>query len=89
MITYALYLAFGAYGLAMLFCLYRVIAGPTLPDRILALDTMTVNVIALLTLFGLLHGTAMFFEATVLFAMLGFVSTVAFAKFILRGDVIE
>ncbi|TWI34398.1 K+/H+ antiporter subunit F [Paracoccus sulfuroxidans] len=89
MIAYALWLAFAAYGVSLLFCLYRIVVGPTIPDRALALDTMTVNVIALLTLFGIQHGTTMFFEASMLFAMLGFVSTVAFAKFVLRGDIIE
>ena len=62
---------------------------PGVPDRILALDTMTINMIALLTLFGIRQGSAMYFEATLLFAMVGFVSTVAYAKFILRGNIIE
>ena len=58
-------------------------------DRLLALDTMVINTIALLVLFGIAENTAIFFEASVLFAMVGFVSTVAYAKFILRGDIIE
>ncbi|TRW99121.1 K+/H+ antiporter subunit F [Paracoccus sp. M683] len=89
MIEYALNFAFACFGLAQLFCLYRVVIAPGVSDRVLALDTMTINMIALLTLFGILHGTAMYFEATLLFAMVGFVSTVSYAKFILRGDVIE
>lgn len=89
MIGYALYFAFSCYGVALLFDLYRVIIAPGVPDRILALDTMTINMIALLTLFGIREGTEMYFEATLLFAMFGFVSTVAYAKFILRGDIIE
>ncbi|AUH32848.1 K+/H+ antiporter subunit F [Paracoccus tegillarcae] len=89
MIGYALYFAFACFGISQLFCLYRVVFSPGVSDRVLALDTMTINMIALITLFGILHGTAMYFEATLLFAMVGFVSTVAYAKFILRGDVIE
>ena len=89
MIEYALLFAFACYGIALLFNLYRVMIAPGVPDRILALDTMTINMIALLTLFGIRQGSAMYFEATLLFAMVGFVSTVAYAKFILRGNIIE
>ena len=66
-----------------------MVRAPGLPDRLLALDTMTVNAIALLALFGIDRGTGLYFEAALLFAMVGFVSTVAYAKFILRGDIIE
>lgn len=85
----ALWFAFGCFGLAQLFCLYRIVYSPGLSDRVLALDTMTINMIALITLFGIQQGTTIFFEPTMLFAMVGFVSTVAFAKFVLRGDIIE
>jgi multicomponent K+:H+ antiporter subunit F len=89
MIGIALAFAYGCFGLAMLLCLFRAIRGPGLPDRVLALDTMTLNAIALLTLFGIDRGAGLYFEAALLFAMLGFISTVAFAKFVLRGDIIE
>lgn len=89
MIAYALGFAFACFGIALLFNLYRVVIAPGVPDRILALDTMTINMIAILTLFGIREGTQMYFEASLLFAMVGFVSTVAYAKFILRGDIIE
>ena len=89
MIAYAIAFAFGCFGIGLLFNLYRVVIAPGVPDRILALDTMTINMIAILTLFGLREGTEMYFEASLLFAMVGFVSTVAYAKFILRGDIIE
>lgn len=89
MIYYALLFALTCYGIALLFNLYRVVIATGVPDRILALDTMAINMIALLTLFGIREGTAMYFEASLLFAMVGFVSTVAYAKFILRGDIIE
>lgn len=89
MIAYALGFAYACFGLAMLFCLYRVVRAPGLTDRVLALDTMTVNAIALLTLFGIDKNTGIYFEAALMFAMVGFISTVAYAKFMLRGDIIE
>lgn len=89
MIGYALYFAFICFGMGLLFCLYRVVFAPGVSDRVLALDTMTINMIALIALFGILHDTTMYFEIMLLLAMVGFVSTVAYAKFILRGDVIE
>ena len=89
MIHYALMFATACFGLALLFNLYRVIRAPGITDRILALDTMTVNFIALLLLFGMARDTLLTFEAGLFFASFGFVSTVAYAKFILRGDIIE
>ena len=89
MLTYALYFAFGCYGLGLLFCLWRIAKGPDSADRILALDTMVINVIALLVLYGIWRGTAVYYEAWMLVAMVGFVSTVAYCRFVLRGDIIE
>lgn len=89
MIGYALFFGFGCFGLALLFNLYRLAVGPHIADRILALDTMIINSIALLILYGILEGTAVYFEASMLFAMVGFVATVAYCRFILRGDIIE
>ncbi|MGO1121023.1 K+/H+ antiporter subunit F [Rhodovibrionaceae bacterium A322] len=89
MITYALMFAFGCFGLALLFNLYHLARADKVADRILALDTMVINAIALLTLYGILHGTRVYFEASMLFAMVGFVSTVAYCRYILRGDIIE
>jgi multicomponent K+:H+ antiporter subunit F len=81
--------AAGGFGLAMLFSLWRLLRGPTLPDRILALDTLYVNAMALLVLVGIRFGTALYFEAALVIAMLGFVGTVALSKFLLRGDIVE
>jgi multicomponent K+:H+ antiporter subunit F len=89
MITAALFFAFGCYGLALLLALWRIVRGPTSADRILALDTMVIDVIALLVLYGIWRGTAVYFEAAMLVAMVGFVSTVAYCRFVLRGDIIE
>jgi multicomponent K+:H+ antiporter subunit F len=67
----------------------RLAAGPTLPDRILALDTLYINAIAFLVVFGVRVESAIYFEAALLIAMMGFVGTVALAKYLLRGDIIE
>lgn len=89
MIAAALTFAFACYGIGVLICLWRVIFAPSIPDRVLALDTMVVNTIALIVIYGISIGTGLYFEAAMLFAMTGFVSSVAYAKFILRGDIIE
>ncbi|KZY39149.1 K+/H+ antiporter subunit F [Roseovarius sp. HI0049] len=89
MITYALYFAFAAVGLSQVLALWRLLIGPGSGDRVLALDTISVNAVALIVLYGILNRTQVYFEAALLIAMLGFVSTVAYARFILRRDVIE
>lgn len=89
MITYALGFALVCFGLGLVLNLWRLVFGPTMADRALALDTMVVNVIALLVLYGIASGLGINFEAAMLFALTGFVSTVAFCKYLLRGSVIE
>jgi len=79
----------GAIVAAMFLNLWRLVAGPELTDRILALDTLYVNTIALLMLVGIRIGSDIFFEAALLIAMMGFIGTVAFCKYILRGHIIE
>jgi multicomponent K+:H+ antiporter subunit F len=76
-------------GVSLLLNLWRLLMGPTFPDRILALDTMYINSIALIVLYGIKVSSGLYFEAALLIAMLGFVSTVAVCKFLLRGDIIE
>ena len=75
--------------LALLLNLYRLLRGPTLPDRALALDTMYINTIGLIVLYGISSDSKLYFEAAMLIALIGFVSTVAVAKYMLRGDIIE
>lgn len=89
MIEMALIFAFGCFALGLLLNLWRVAVAPGIPDRVLALDTMVINVIALMVLYGIWQGTAIYFEAALLFAMTGFISTVAYARYLLRGDIIE
>ena len=89
MLSWALDIAFAMVGIALLLGGWRVLAGPTLSDRILALDTLYINSIALIVLLGIHLGTTIYFEAALLIALIGFVSTVAVAKYLLRGDIIE
>ena len=89
MIEHALTFGFGAISLALLLNLWRLVTGPTMIDRVLAADTMVINVIALIVLYGIDQATTMYFETALLFAMFGSISTIAYCRFILRGDVIE
>jgi multicomponent K+:H+ antiporter subunit F len=75
--------------LALLLNLYRLVRGPSLPDRIIALDTMYINSIALLVIYGIYQDSALYFEAALLLAVMGFVGTVALSKYLLRGDIID
>lgn len=88
-VTLASTFALGCFGLALMMNLWRLFTAPTPTDRILAMDTMTVNVIALVVLYGTLIGSSLIFEVALLLAMTGFVATVAFAKYLLRGSMIE
>ncbi|MBB5721400.1 multicomponent K+:H+ antiporter subunit F [Loktanella ponticola] len=84
-----LYVAFITVSVAQVMAMIRLWKGPSTGDRILALDTMVINAIGLIVLLGIVQGTQIYFEATLIIAMLGFVSTVAYARFVLRGDIIE
>ena len=85
----ALLAAQALLGLAMLFATLRLLRGPRAQDRVLSLDTLYVNAMLLVLTFGMRTGSALYFEAALVVAMLGFVSTAALAKFLLRGEVIE
>ena len=86
---WALVIAFVMVAVAQVMAMIRLWIGPSTGDRILALDTMFVNAIGLIILLGIYQGTQIYFEAALIIAMLGFVSTVAYARFVLRGDIIE
>jgi multicomponent K+:H+ antiporter subunit F len=79
----------GLVGLGMVFCLTRLLIGPRAQDRVLALDALYVNAMLLVLMFGMRTGTELYFEAALVIGALGFVSTAALAKFLLRGEVIE
>lgn len=89
MIGTALVIAFALLAVTLLLNLWRALRGPDLTDRIVALDTLYVNAVALLMVDGIYLGTAVYFEAALLIAMTGFIGTVALCKYILRGDIIE
>ncbi len=86
---FALAITYVTLALAQIFSMVRLVLGPTSGDRILALDTMVINSLGLVIVLGISQGVQIYFEVALLIAMLGFVSTVALARFILRGDIIE
>lgn len=89
MIGWALDLCFAAVALALTLTGWRLLRGPTPTDRVLALDTLYINLIAFVILLGLRLDTDLLFEAALLIAMLGFIATVALARFVMRGDIVE
>lgn len=89
MIEMAIWLSLLIIGLAFGLNLVRLVRGPSLADRVLAVDTLYINGLALLVLFGMLLQSRLFFEAALLIALFGFFSTVVISKYILRGDVID
>ena len=89
MLNIAVSIAFTLVAAAFALSGWRLLAGPSAPDRILALDTLSINAIALLALLGIQQSSTLYFEAALLIALMGFVSTVALCKFLLRGDIIE
>ncbi|MCY1283866.1 Na(+)/H(+) antiporter subunit F [compost metagenome] len=89
MLGYVIPVCLAMLGVALLLTVARLVRGPGLPDRILALDTLSVEAIALIVLFGIWSNSGLYFEAALLIAVMGFVSTVALSKYLLRGDIIE
>ncbi len=85
----AIVITFVALVAGQILSMIRLVLGPTTGDRILALDTMVINALGLVVLLGIFQGVQIYFEVSLLIAMLGFVSTVALARFVLRGDIIE
>ncbi|EAR23118.1 K+/H+ antiporter subunit F [Nitrococcus mobilis] len=75
--------------LAMAGATFRMLRGPRAQDRVLGLDTLYINAILLLLIFGIRSGSTAYFEAALVIAVLGFVTTAALAKFLMRGEVIE
>jgi multicomponent K+:H+ antiporter subunit F len=85
----ALLIAQTLLGMAMVLAVIRLLRGPRAQDRVLSLDTLYVDAMLLVLTFGMKSGTALYFEAALAIGMLGFVSSAALAKFLLRGEVIE
>lgn len=89
MLTTVIYLSMLMFGVSLLLNFVRLLRGPDAVDRILALDTLYLNGLALLVMFGILLSSRLFFEAALLIALFGFFSTVVLCKYLLRGDIIE
>lgn len=68
---------------------YRVIEGPTIPDRVVALDTIATNVVAIAALFALVTGEGLFITVSLVLAIIGFISTLAVSQYLTEGDIIE
>ncbi|MGE0081527.1 MAG: K+/H+ antiporter subunit F [Thiohalomonadaceae bacterium] len=75
--------------LSMLFCTVRLLIGPSAQDRVLALDTLWMCSMLLALGLGIRFGSLVYFDAALIIALLGFVSTIALAKFLMRGEIIE
>lgn len=89
MLSWSLAAATLMLGVALLLNLYRLAVGPDTPDRILALDTLYVNATGLIIVYGVWAASRLYFEAALLIAALGFIGTVALAKYVARGDIAE
>ena len=88
-LSWALLAALVMLGLAMVVASFRMMRGPRAQDRIVAFDAFYVNAMLLLLVFGMRTGSTHYFEAALVIALLGFVATLALAKFLMRGEIIE
>ena len=88
-LPYALMICLGALTVSMLLCLIRLITGPSIVDRLLALDTLFLNATCLIVILGIYWSSTFLFEEALLVAMLGFVSTAALARYFTTGHVID
>lgn len=89
MIDAVIPIAFILVSIALILSFIRLVMGPDLPDRILALDTLYINSIALLILLGIYLNSALYFESALLIAVMGFIGTLALSKYLMRGDIME
>ena len=89
MVDLALNIAFVAFAAALALTAIRLAIGPSIPDRILALDALYMNMVAITILLGIRYNSFAYFEAALVIALFGFVATVALARFAARGDVMD
>jgi multicomponent K+:H+ antiporter subunit F len=89
MLEISLKIALVMISVALIMNTFSLVRGPSLPERILSLDTLYINSIGLILIYGIVQASSINFEAALLIAMLGFVSTAALCKYLLRGDIIE
>lgn len=88
-LTLALYGALVVSAALTLLVGYRVIRGPTTPDRVVALDTIGTNVVAIALLYAMLSRQGFFVTTSLVLAIIGFISTITVARFLTEGDIIE
>lgn len=88
-LTWSITVAQVLLALAMACATFRLLRGPRAQDRALGFDSLYINAMLLLLTFGMRSGSILYFEAAMVIALLGFVGTVALAKFLMRGEVIE
>ncbi len=89
MIYIILTIALSLFVLAILLALYRIIRGPSMPDRVVALDMIGVNLISAVAVFSVFLKTHVFLEVILVVGILAFISTIALARFVERGDIVE
>lgn len=89
LLGFAIWFAFACVGVAMLFCTVRLLIGPSAQDRVLALDTLWMCGMLFALLLGVRFGSQVYFDLAMLVALLGFVSTIALTKFLMRGEIVE
>jgi len=89
MINAILTVALIFFTITVVICLYRVIKGPTLPDRVVALDMIGVNMLSMIAIISLLQRTTAYLEVILILGILSFIGTIAFSKYIERGVIIE
>ena len=89
MIEMILKLSLALFMFAIALLLYRVIKGPSMPDRAIALDTIGVNLISAIAIVSIVLKTKAFLEAILILGILAFIGTIAFSKYIERGVIVE
>lgn len=89
MVEKILFIALAFFALSILIALFRMIAGPTMPDRAVALDMMGVNLLSSIAVISIVMKTTAYLEAILILGILAFISTIAFSKYIERGVVVE
>ncbi len=89
LLSTAITITLGAYGVAILIAMWRMLRGPSAQDRVLALDLIYIIGMLIALVLGLRYTSHTYFEAALLIALFGFVSSAAMGKFLLRGEVIE
>ncbi len=88
-LSVALFIAQIMLVIAMALSVWRIVRGPRAQDRVLGLDTFYVNALLMIVIFGIRTGSTLYFEAALVIGLMGFTATVALAKFLMRGEVIE